>query len=261
MANENKHRILKELQNSSDWLSGEDISRQLGISRVAVWKQIKSMSEKGYTFLTGPKGYRLIEQEDPLTDLEFAEEEEILYFQELRSTMDEAQRQIQNPKQKKGSFTILTEHQSAGISREETNWDSPSGGIYLTFVLKGELASNNVVELKKKGILAVLQTLKSEQISSLHYRESGDILVGPNKIAGMLEEYQVRGNKLLWFSLGIGVYLNSHPNGALGSLRQLTDKRFKRSLIVKKLKNHWEELLSLSINELELKLQDFQKLN
>jgi len=261
MASKNKYRILKELQSSSDWLSGEDISRRIGISRVAVWKQIKSMSEKGYIFLTGPKGYRLIEQEDPLSDLEFAEEDEILYFQEVHSTMDEAIRQIQNPKQKRTSFTILAEHQSAGISRKDTNWDSPSGGIYLTFVLKGKLVSNNVTELKKKGILAILKTLKDEQISNLYYRESGDILIGAEKIGGMLEEYQIRGNKLLWFSLGIGLYLNSNPGSSLSSLRLLTDKHFKRSMIIKKLKNNWEELLNISPDEVEFHIQDFHKLN
>lgn len=261
MANQNRHRILQQLQNTSDWLSGEEISQQLGISRVAVWKQIKVLHEMGYRFASGPKGYRLIEQEDPLTDFEFIEDEEILYFAELRSTMDEAQRQIQEAQQKKSRFIILAEHQSAGISREEKHWDSPSGGIYLTLVLKEIHAADSVAELKRKGILAVLQTLADEQIADLHYTESGDILIAQQKIGGTLEEYQIRGDKMLWFSLGIGLHLNNAPTGALSSLTQLTEKRFKRSNIVKKIKTHWESLLSQSTKEIQSKIVEFQASN
>ena len=36
------------LDNNREFISGEEISKQLGISRSAVWKHIKSLKEEGY---------------------------------------------------------------------------------------------------------------------------------------------------------------------------------------------------------------------
>ena len=40
--------ILQYLKESKDYLSGEELSRRLGISRSAIWKNINSLRESGY---------------------------------------------------------------------------------------------------------------------------------------------------------------------------------------------------------------------
>ena len=51
------------LDNNKEFISGEEISKQLGISRSAVWKHIKSLKEEGYNIESvNKKGYRLIEK-------------------------------------------------------------------------------------------------------------------------------------------------------------------------------------------------------
>ena len=48
-------------------LSGEKISQKLGVSRMAVWKHIKTLKKEGYNILTiGKKGYVLEEITDKL---------------------------------------------------------------------------------------------------------------------------------------------------------------------------------------------------
>ncbi len=50
------------LDNNREFISGEERSKQLGISRSAVWKHIKSLKEEGYNIESiNKKGYRLIE--------------------------------------------------------------------------------------------------------------------------------------------------------------------------------------------------------
>ena len=49
-----------------DWISGETISSELGISRAAVGKHIASLREEGNIIEAAPRrGYRLISQADP----------------------------------------------------------------------------------------------------------------------------------------------------------------------------------------------------
>ena len=39
-------RLLR--QNTTGYISGEEISRQLGVSRTAVWKHIQALKDSGY---------------------------------------------------------------------------------------------------------------------------------------------------------------------------------------------------------------------
>ena len=56
---------------AGDFVSGEDISAQLGISRAAVWKAVGALRRDGYTIeaQTG-LGYRLADSPDVLSERE-----------------------------------------------------------------------------------------------------------------------------------------------------------------------------------------------
>lgn len=58
---------------NGQFISGEQISDDLHVSRTAVWKHIKILKERGYIFESSTrKGYRLIYAPDLLTPLEIA---------------------------------------------------------------------------------------------------------------------------------------------------------------------------------------------
>ncbi len=48
-------------QSDRDYISGEELSGKLNISRTAVWKQIERLKQQGFQFEAIPrKGYRLL---------------------------------------------------------------------------------------------------------------------------------------------------------------------------------------------------------
>ncbi|MDL0417165.1 biotin operon repressor, partial [Clostridioides difficile] len=50
------------LNNKSEFISGEELSKQLGVSRAAIWKHMKALKEEGYNIESvNKKGYRLAE--------------------------------------------------------------------------------------------------------------------------------------------------------------------------------------------------------
>ena len=54
-------KILEILTSAEDYVSGQSISEQLGISRQAVWKGINSLKERGYDIKSlQNKGYKLV---------------------------------------------------------------------------------------------------------------------------------------------------------------------------------------------------------
>ena len=59
-----KDLVLEALQRSGEnYLSGEALSEELGISRTAVWKAIRTLRDEGYTIkAVTNRGYRLIHE-------------------------------------------------------------------------------------------------------------------------------------------------------------------------------------------------------
>ena len=43
-----KDKILSALENGGEYVSGEELSKNLGVSRTAVWKNIKALRDEGY---------------------------------------------------------------------------------------------------------------------------------------------------------------------------------------------------------------------
>jgi len=257
MVNGNRLLILNKLKQSDNWISGEQISRETGISRVAVWKQIQALIEKGYPVQSGHKGYRITENRDTLSELEFRDDESILFFRELQSTMDEASRQHNSPGTESESYLVLADHQSGGVTRDDRIWDSPSGGIYLTFVLNKSMDLNEVPLMKKRGILTVLSTLHSFDITGLGYNPRGDIFLDGQKSAGILEEYHVRGSRIRWFALGLGLHVNDQPLHSEGMTSVFLHSGIilDRALVVKKLKECWDRALPLKAEKIENALE------
>ena len=63
-----KDTILNELKkNKGKYISGEKLSRKIGVTRTSVWKNIKKLKEEGYIIESSTnKGYTLIESPDVL---------------------------------------------------------------------------------------------------------------------------------------------------------------------------------------------------
>ena len=93
-----KSKILEILEKSGSYVSGEDISKEIGISRAAVWKHIKKLRELGYEIDSRTnEGYKLIKA--PEKQIEFELERmldtriighKIFFLQEVDSTNNRA---------------------------------------------------------------------------------------------------------------------------------------------------------------------------
>ena len=59
MTTSSKDQLLQYLKETKgEWVSGESLSKQMGVSRSAVWKQISKLKEEVYSIESSPKkGY------------------------------------------------------------------------------------------------------------------------------------------------------------------------------------------------------------
>jgi BirA family biotin operon repressor/biotin-[acetyl-CoA-carboxylase] ligase len=209
-ANNTKKKILTMLRENMSHQSGEYMSEKLGISRVAVWKHIKTLQEMGYAITGSASGYIFNDEKDYLYPWEFEKERDnYIIFKHLDSTMETARE-----KAEKGCppfTTIIAGTQSAGKGSADRKWVSDEGGLYFTIILKPDLPSayHHIYTLAAAAALR-------ESVESLYSIRSStkwpnDLLYNDKKIAGILTEGLIKGNRFNWLNVGIGINVNNHP--------------------------------------------------
>ena len=136
-------KIILFLKNSPGYISGEEISRSLHLSRAAVWKYIQELRKAGYEIVAVPHlGYKLVSSPDKLLAHEVQFQlntktfgRSVVHFETLNSTMDEAFRLGMEGKPE--GTIVIAETQTKGRGRLGRGWVSPKGkGIYLSLILR-----------------------------------------------------------------------------------------------------------------------------
>lgn len=130
--------------------------------------------------------------------------QEVIYYRSLPSTNDAAKRRAQEGA--KNGTVIIAEEQTAGRGRIKRSWLSPRGSIALSIILYPELAY--LPCLIMVASLAVASAI--EQVTSLkaQIKWPNDVLVNGRKVCGILVESNVRGDKVDYAVIGIGINVN-----------------------------------------------------
>ena len=239
MANQNKGEILKALRQCGGSLSGETLSKQLGISRVSIWKHIRSLKGGGYVIEASPRGYRLVSSPDLLLPYEFPSlEQKIHYFREVSSTMDVA-RELAKKGAEEGTI-VIAEVQTHGRGRLSREWLSPEGGIYFTLILRPRISPAYAPRINLMAAVAVAATLRKLFGLNAQLKWPNDVLIEGKKVCGILAEMDAEMDVVNFVNIGIGINANiSIPRfgktatslrDALG--RAISRKEFLRALLL-----------------------------
>ena len=98
-----KAKILKFLRERDGFVSGQELCRELSVSRTAVWKAVSQLREEGYRIQAAQnRGYRLLEAPDVMTEAEITSRlctrwagRPVISLRETDSTNNEAKRQAE----------------------------------------------------------------------------------------------------------------------------------------------------------------------
>jgi len=206
--NATKKHILKALQDYGDHLSGEILSEQLGISRVSIWKHIRSLKEDGYVIDASARGYRLVSSPDLMLPYEFPGlEERIHYFPEIGSTMDAA-RELARKGAKEGTI-VIAEAQAHGRGRLSREWLSPKGGIYFTLILRPRISPAYAPRINLMASVAVATTIKKLFGLNAELKWPNDVLIEDRKVCGILAEMDAEMDVINFVNVGIGINANT----------------------------------------------------
>jgi BirA family biotin operon repressor/biotin-[acetyl-CoA-carboxylase] ligase len=208
--------ILKLLRESpSAFLSGEEISRRLKVSRTAVWKRMKRLRTLGYEIEASTRsGYRLIRSPDLLTPSEIKPilktkwiGKTIHHFHTLDSTNSKAY-QLALDGAEEGEV-VVAESQEKGRGRLGRQWFSPPFlNLYLSVILRPKIPPHQASLITLMAAIATADAIQKFSGFLPLIKWPNDILLRNRKVAGLLNEINSEMDRIHFVILGIGINLN-----------------------------------------------------
>ena len=207
-----REKILKViLDNEKEFISGEELSKKLGISRTAIWKHIRILRSQGYNIESvNKKGYRLVyEPTDLLNPQNIYRNlktkfigKNVLHFETIDSTNDYAKK-IGN--ELRDGSVIISEEQTKGKGRLGRVWESKAGeGIWMSIILKPNIIPNKAPFITLIAGASIVKALNILGVDA-KIKWPNDITINNKKLSGILTELSAEIERVNYIVVGIGM--------------------------------------------------------
>ncbi|MFO7247341.1 MAG: biotin--[acetyl-CoA-carboxylase] ligase [Bacillota bacterium] len=247
MINEELIRRLKAAR--GQFVSGEELSRVLGVSRTAIWKHVEELRQAGYRVEAVRKaGYRLVAAPDRLYPVEVQDGlkatrfgREVVYFDAIASTQIEAHRRAEAGAPE--GLVVAADVQTGGRGRLGRTWHSPpDAGIWMSLVLRPEVPLARVPQLTLVAAVSLADTLAEHTGLSVGIKWPNDLFAGGRKVCGILTELAAEADRVHFVILGIGLNVNQKEEdfppelrARAGSLAMAAGRSFSRVALTQRL--------------------------
>lgn len=224
-----RKRILDLLRASAgEPVSGEEISKQLEVSRTAIWKHIQSLKNEGYSIESVPKkGYILLESPNRLFPQEILSRLQTkwlghsIVYKDLIDSSNNLAKKIANEGCEDGMI-VVAEEQGAGKGRLSRGWISPHAkGIWFSVVLKPPFLPEEAPKCTLMSAVAVVKAINKIPGVKAAIKWPNDILLLGKKLVGILTEMSAEFGHINYVVIGIGINTNATPEDYPEEVRPL----------------------------------------
>ncbi len=205
------------------FVSGEELARQLGVSRVSVWAQLQKLQAEGLACeAVRGKGYRLRAEPTSLHPAALAAylslrhrgktppAIQVIYLPEIDSTNLEAERRLAAGNH--APFVIFAARQTAGRGRLGRAWHSAeSGGLYLSFAFQPKLPPARMPKFTLWMALRLCDMLNQNWRLPVRVKWPNDLVHEGRKLAGLLTEARIDADLMRDLICGLGLNVNGEP--------------------------------------------------
>lgn len=204
------------LKSKDTFISGEEISSKLQVTRSAVWKQINNLRNLGYEIESSTKmGYRLKSSPDLLLPEEIWTKlncsilgTRIYYYSIIDSTNTQAKK-LALSGAPSGSL-VVAEGQTLGKGRLGREWSSPTGvGISASIILRPDITPPEAPRITLLTAVAVAETIREKTHIEAMIKWPNDILIEGKKVCGILTEMSAEPEVVNYVIVGIGINVNN----------------------------------------------------
>lgn len=217
-----KEEVLAILKKKKDYVSGEKISTELGVSRMAISHAVKSLRNNGYSISSVTnKGYRLLENPDMdkltagelMTFLSRERMEHVLCLDITDSTNTKL-RELAFDGAASG-YVVMANQQTGGRGRLGRSFMSPKDtGIYLSMLLRPDCLPKDCPAITAWTGVAVSRAIKRVTGISPSIKWVNDLFINDKKICGILSELSVESESghIQHIIVGIGINVNERSD-------------------------------------------------
>lgn len=161
---------------------------------------------------------------------------EIRRYKKISSTQDLALFLISNPEEQSNNhyngLVILSDEQTAGKGRAERKWVSNIGGLWFSIMLiKPNIPASDTNLIQMLSATSVCETINALTNLKAKIKWPNDILINSKKVAGILLDVGIKGSKIDYLVIGIGINVNTDSNTTRNELqnKQYDDKNIKKN--------------------------------
>ncbi|MEO1769171.1 biotin--[acetyl-CoA-carboxylase] ligase [Candidatus Enterococcus ferrettii] len=204
-----KEKVLQKLKNTAGFVSGEQLARELQLSRTAIWKAIKELEKSGYQIEHHSTGYRY-QASDVLDAAEIAagiqEPLTIRILDTSVSTMKDAQLAVLNGEEP--PILVVADMQEAPRGRFNRPFFAlEKAGIYMSILLKPDTQLHELPQYTVLMAVAVTQAIDTLAGVDTQIKWVNDIYLNGKKLVGILSEamMDVEINRLKHVIIGMGI--------------------------------------------------------
>ncbi|MEN2464858.1 biotin--[acetyl-CoA-carboxylase] ligase [Ornithinibacillus sp. FSL M8-0202] len=213
-------KIINLLSSNQDsYISGQEISNQLQISRSAIWKHIKELEKDGYV-VEGirNKGYRIIQSPNKVSEntvqwgLNTTWLGKTIIHKESTTSTQHIAHDLATNLADHGTVVIADE-QTAGKGRLSRAWySSRNKGIWMSIILRPSIPPYLAPQLTLLTATVLADVLKKELKLNPKIKWPNDIILQDKKTSGILTEMQAEQDRIQYVVIGIGINVNHEPD-------------------------------------------------
>lgn len=214
-----RDEVLTILKAQDGFLSGTEISRRLGVTRMAVSNAVKALRADGYEIESVTnRGYLLKKSAGKLTAGEIyahlpeSRRETVRCFDLIDSTNSYLKREAVNGAP--NGLCAIANEQTAGRGRSGRSFFSAADcGVYLSMLLRPHCLPQNAMTITAHTAVAVSLAIERACGIKTGIKWTNDIVLGARKLCGILTEITLEAETGLIDSvvIGIGVNVNYAP--------------------------------------------------
>lgn len=214
--------------------TGPALAEELDITRAAVWKHIEALRDAGFEVTGGSAGYELEAipaYGAPAIEFGLDAPYEIEYHNSVGSTNQRARELATEGAE---NIAVVADEQTGGRGRLEREWASPSGGIWLSLLLRPTLPTTHAPLVTMAAAVATAAAVESAGVEPA-IKWPNDVLVDGKKVSGILTEMEGEADSISWLVVGIGINANVDadvlPEDRATSLQALCGEVDRRAVV------------------------------
>lgn len=212
----NNETVIRLFRERQGFLSGEEVARELGVTRAAVWKKITALKRNGYVFETSAaRGYRLVRSPDlsvedlrnALSGRERVIGREVLFYSAADSTNTLAA-ELAGAGAAEGTV-VIADSQTGGRGRRGRTWLSPPGkNLYMSVIVRPALSPRDATLLTLMTAVAATAAMRTRTHLPVSIKWPNDLMVRGKKLGGILTEIKADMDRIFHAVIGIGININ-----------------------------------------------------